>query len=123
MDLVERFAPQAGANGVFKTEINFSEFFKGHDLGSQRGKDNFLHHARRACHELGIVVGYNETPTGFALGFETKADHDRFMAVVEPRMELDARKDQRGIEKLMRAYGLDPQSPEVHDDGRAYIPE
>lgn len=105
MYLIERFAPQAEIDGAFIEEMDCTEFFKGANLGAERGKKNFMFHAKRACHELGITVGYRETPTGFTLGFDSKADHERFVTIIEPQMRADAERAQRHTERLVAAYG------------------
>ena len=102
MDLVKRFSPQAGNDGVFQADIDFIEQFMGKHFGAERGKAMFLSKAKKVCHELGMVMGYNETSTGFTLGFESKADHDRFMAQIEPQMALAAQMDQRSTERLLQ---------------------
>lgn len=54
-------------------------------------KESFFYHARMACYELGIVVGYNETPAGYKLGFEKEEDYTALMAIVEPQLMRMAR--------------------------------
>lgn len=90
MYLEERFTAKADTEGPFTASIEFDEkrrtAFGEKDCGAIDGKKDFRYHALRACYELGIVVGVNETENGFELGFERKEDYAALMAIVEPKL-------------------------------------
>lgn len=46
-------------------------------------KTAFLQEAEKICDEMGIVIGYNEKPNGFEVGFEHAQDHAPFMEKIE----------------------------------------
>ncbi len=87
--LVQGFSPHS-QEGVFTAEISFrqghNEFGHewGHSIADQ--KKIFLEEAESVCDQMAIFIGYNETVTGFEIGFEQVSDHAPFMARIEERM-------------------------------------
>ena len=77
MNLMKVFTDQSDKNGLYIAKV----FWRKHS------RDTFKRCVSKACNELGIVAGYNETVSGFELGFETAEDYERVMKIAVPAME------------------------------------
>ena len=115
MELVRRFSPEAAHDGAYTTEISFSDGGRTAFFDVADGKRWFLQFVREVCEEQGIVMGYNETETGFQLGFEDKTDYAAMMEIVEPKL-LDIA--DRVTQRMQRLYDDIINNPprETHAD-------
>lgn len=84
MSLTPFFTEEAEDLGPYRATLSFEPgpFNDGVDTA----KTVFRNIAPKACYELGIQIGVNETETGFEIGCETSEDYHALMDVLEPRM-------------------------------------